>query len=414
MSQAHLLLNEEQRLRALYDCQILDSPPEEDFDSLTELAAQICETPVALISLVDRDRQWFKSKIGLGVQQTPRSQAFCAHAIDGSDMMVVSDALLDDRFKNNALVNGEPFIRFYAGVPLKIEDNNQVGTLCVIDQKPRVLSEFQIKALYSLARQVVSQIELRKKTKLLSDLNSQLIQQQEKMIFSAKMSSLGEMAAGIAHEINNPLSVIVGKVSILNKNILEKKIETPDLIKGLEVIERTTLRISKIVKSLRSFAHHEKDEIPMSIKLGQIISDTLDLAGEKIKHSGITVKISGDQNLVVKCRPIQISQCFLNLLNNSFDVLKDLKSAWIDIQILQEDEYCKIKFVDSGPKIPIEVQKKLMTPFFSTKPIGHGTGLGLSISRGLVESNGGELYFDDQAENTTFVIKLKKGTVSQE
>lgn len=150
------------RLEALYQYQILDTPPETEFDNLTQLAAQICQTPIALISLVDRDRQWFKSKIGLTVSETHRNLSFCTHAILQSDPLIIENATLDQRFVTNPLVNGEPHIRFYAGFPLVTPAGHRIGTICVIDRSPRQLSTEQIRTLWLLSHQVVNQLELRR------------------------------------------------------------------------------------------------------------------------------------------------------------------------------------------------------------------------------------------------------------
>ncbi|MGH9532152.1 MAG: response regulator [Terriglobales bacterium] len=160
---APLPSNEAARLDALRQYHVLDTPPEEAFDDLVRIAAQICGTPVALISLVDEHRQWFKARVGLEAQETPRDLAFCAHAILGSDVMVVPDASQDARFADNPLVTGETHIRFYAGAPLIAPDSHALGTLCVVDREPHPFSEEQRHALQALARQTVAQLELRKK-----------------------------------------------------------------------------------------------------------------------------------------------------------------------------------------------------------------------------------------------------------
>jgi GAF domain-containing protein len=154
--------NEAERLQALRSYKILDTKPEERFDDLTRLAALICGTPISLISLIDTDRQWFKSRFGLDVQETPRAQAFCTHAIMQPDLFVVPDASKDERFADNPLVTGDLNIRFYAGEPLAARDGHVLGTLCVIDHVPHTLTESQMEALKIVGKLVIANFELRR------------------------------------------------------------------------------------------------------------------------------------------------------------------------------------------------------------------------------------------------------------
>ena len=162
--------NEKKRLKVLWQYEVLDTVPEEVFDDLTELAARICEAPIALISLVDEKRQWFKSKVGTTVNETSRDISFCAYAITQPDLFIVPDAARDERFANSPLVTSEPKIRFYAGAPLITPDGHALGTLCVIDKVPRELRLEQKQALRILAHHVVSQLELRRRSRELGDI----------------------------------------------------------------------------------------------------------------------------------------------------------------------------------------------------------------------------------------------------
>ena len=161
--------NEAARLRTLRAYRILDTKPEERFEDLTRLAALICGTPISLISLIDTDRQWFKSKFGLDLEETSRAEAFCTHAIMQPEMFVVPDASKDERFAHNPLVTGDLHVRFYAGAPLAARDGHLLGTICVIDRQPHTLTEAQQEALKILGKLVIANIELRSDLQELRD-----------------------------------------------------------------------------------------------------------------------------------------------------------------------------------------------------------------------------------------------------
>ncbi len=191
--------NESARLSALDRYDILDSEPEQAYDDFTTLAAQICGTPIALISFVDGTRQWFKSRIGLEVAETPREHAFCAYAIVDNRTLVVGDAGQDRRFHDNPLVTGDPGIRFYAGAPLVTGDGEGLGTLCVIDRVPRTLAADQQRALEALSRRVMAQLELRRAMAVLQ---------------SAEAAKK-KFVANVSHELRTPLTSIRGALALV-------------------------------------------------------------------------------------------------------------------------------------------------------------------------------------------------------
>ncbi|WP_020598938.1 GAF domain-containing protein [Spirosoma panaciterrae] len=177
MQSAAVPTDESNRIEALKSYDILDTLPESDYDAITTLASEICQTPIALISLVDDKRQWFKSNHGLDTRETPREFSFCAHSIlNPTDVFIVPDSRQDDRFFDNPLVTGDPHVVFYAGVPLVNKDGYPLGSLCVIDNAPKQLNDSQLNALKALGKQVVNLMELRRSNKALSTVKELLEQ----------------------------------------------------------------------------------------------------------------------------------------------------------------------------------------------------------------------------------------------
>ena len=232
-------------------------------------------------------------------------------------------------------------------------------------------------------------------------------QDEQNLIYSAKMASLGEMAGGIAHEINNPLSILLGFSSKVSRLLSENPPNIGLVISDLEKIKDTTKRISNIVNGLRSFSRNSKGDPFLKTSLNTIIADTLGLCQEKFRHHGVEIKDDYISDVLFECRASQISQILLNLLNNSYDAIVGLPSKWIRIVVVKlNQERFQIKVTDSGLGIAQNVVNKIMQPFFTTKEVGKGTGLGLSISMGIALEHNGTLTIDKDSPNTTFVLEL--------
>lgn len=246
------------------------------------------------------------------------------------------------------------------------------------------------------------------KAQELAELNQQLKDSKAQAIEAGKFAALGEMASGIAHEINNPLAIIHGRASQLRDLVTDDNMNPQDILKIAERIEVTAMRAARIIRSLRSFAHDARNEPTESVPIQTIFDETLDLCKEKFKSHGIAIIESPRPAVSIDCRSFQIAQVLLNLLNNAHDAIETLDEKWIKLDVSDENKDVTISVTDSGSGIPAEVVAKMMQPFFTTKPVGKGTGLGLSISRGIIEAHHGELRIDQTCANTRFVIRLPK------
>jgi len=226
------------------------------------------------------------------------------------------------------------------------------------------------------------------------------------LMASAKMSSLGEMAGGIAHEINNPLAIIQGKSKQLIKYANAGNLDPKVAAQELEKISSTTERIAKIVQGLRAFSRNADNDAVVPVDLTELMDNVMALCLERFRANGIRLDVNLDPGLTLECRSIQIEQVLINLLNNAFDVVSSLNEKWVRLDVSATDNMIRISVTDSGKGIPDNIVDKLMQPFFTTKDIGKGTGLGLSISKGLVEQHHGRFYFDASHPNTRFIVEL--------
>ncbi len=234
-----------------------------------------------------------------------------------------------------------------------------------------------------------------------------LKEREEKILVSSRLATLGEMAAGIAHEINNPLAVIIGYLSVLRKNLVTKGMgEDVDLNRRIDSVESMVGRIAKIVKGLRSYAHEPVMDDMEEVEISTIIDDTLAFCHEKFKLNNVQLVASIEPGLTVRCRPYQISQVLLNLLNNAFDAVSNAPVKKVRIEASYNAGGIEISVIDSGPGVPPELREKIMQPFFTTKEVGKGVGLGLSISMGIIQAHNGKFFLDSQSLQTKFTVWL--------
>lgn len=393
MKVAPLPEDEKERLDALRNYQILDTLPEMDFDDFTKVASHICGTPIALISLVDESRQWFKSRFGLDAEETPRDVAFCSHAILQDDVFVVPDSFKDERFHDNPLAVGAPHVRFYAGAPLNTPSGHRIGTLCVIDSNPREFDKEKQETLKAIARQVINQMELR------------LSMKEAKKAAKIKSSFLATMS----HEIRTPLNGILGCANIL----LDRAKEEEDK-KLAQTITGCGDTLLTIINDILDFSKLESGKMEVeneAFNLTENVEQIIQLFNSQAVKKSISLNLKSDKNVPqwIYGDVTRIRQILSNLISNA---IKFTESGSVELMIGSENkdnEEHEVKFSikDSGIGMSEEAQKKLFVSFSqvnaSTAKKFGGTGLGLAISKALTELMGGSIWVDSkEGEGSTF------------
>lgn len=405
------------RLKDLYEYDVLDTEAEKSFDDLTQLASDICETPISLISLVDPDRQWFKSKQGIDVDETARDISFCSHAILENQVFEVQNALTDTRFHDNPLVTNDPNIRFYAGAPLITPRGNAIGTLCVISDKPKKLSSKQINALTVLSKEVIAQLELRlNNKKLVMALEKQKAHNKEleklKEEADTANNTKSKFLANMTHELRTPLHGILNLAEFaISEGTTEEKDNT------LKSILKSAHYLSNIVNDILDFSKIEAGKLEIEhidFNLNDVISDVIKPQLQQASTKGIKLITSVDPKIAdnLKGDPLRVSQILNNLCSNAIKFTKtgqvelkvSIKSSTLQTQLL------KFEVIDTGLGINETVQEHLFKEFHqadsSTSREYGGTGLGLSICARLSELMQGKLSFTSKiGKGSTFTYE---------
>lgn len=284
--------------------------------------------------------------------------------------------------------------------------------LWLVQLRPQILAVAEAARLSEQRREALEKtnIELERKTRELQQTNEALAEQQKLLAHSAKMSALGEMAGGIAHEINSPLAIITVRSNVLAR-LGERGGLTPEVVsREAQLLAKTAMRIGDIIKGLRAFAREGSHDAFEFASVKAMIEDALVLCQTRFKNRDVRLDV-GDvtDGLMVHCRPVQITQVILNLLSNSFDaVVEATGERWVRVTVADRGASIEIDVTDSGRGIPADIQQKIMQPFFTTKDVGKGTGLGLSISKGIAETHRGSLQLDTGSPHTRFVLHLPK------
>jgi signal transduction histidine kinase len=404
MQSADLPANESDRLTTLRALEVLDSGPEEEFDALIKVASLVCGVPVSLISLIDTERQWFKANIGLpGVTETPRDIAFCAHAILDDGLFEVPDASLDARFADNPLVLSQPDIRFYAGAPIVMADGSRIGTLCVIDRKPRELDDTKREILKNLAIAAAHALEGRRAIRALQKITENLAANEvllKEARDSAQTANIAKsrFLATMSHEIRTPMNGVLGMAQLLvMPNLAEKeRLEYAHTILNsghtLMALLNDILDLSKIEAGKFQF---EATEFEPAQLLGEVCK--LFSGSAKAKGLGLDSRWIGTSTPHFLGDSHRLRQMLSNLVGNA---IKFTHSGHVHIECRAIESgktaaLLEFSVSDSGIGIPIEKQGLLFKPFSqaddsTTREFG-GSGLGLSLVSNLAKAMGGSV-----------------------
>lgn len=391
---------ENDRLLALKSYNILDTLPEIDYDNLTKIAAQICGTPISLVSLLDEKRQWFKSKQGLSASETPKELAFCSHAINADeDVFIISDSRKDERFFDNPLVVNNPNVIFYAGVPLINEEGLPLGTLCVIDHKPRVLNTRELDSLSALAEQVMNLLKLRKKNILLEKSYEKL---------ERKNEELERFAYVAAHDLKAPLNNIASMSQLLS--ITYSEVIDEDGLTMLGYINNSSDQLKELIDGLLAYS---KSASTLKQEKTKINLNNLkdDIHGLFSFDNSFSLTLESNLNSIYTNK-IALHQILINLVGNAIKY-SDKEKTEIVISINNSKNGYSIIVADNGPGIALNKQEQIFKIF---KTIGKvdkygkkGTGIGLATVKKLIEKMGGNISIEsEEGKGSRFIFNIEK------
>ena len=381
MIEATIPDDEPERLAALHELRILDTPAEERFDRITRIARDLFNVPIALISLVDVQRQWFKSSTGLDARETPRSVSFCGHAILGTEALIVENPLADARFADNPLVTGPPGIRFYAGMPLRSIRGKALGTLCLLDHAARRFDADDVRRLRDLAAWAERELNLAVEAE----------------------AALAEMRDTfvrlVSHELRTPVTGMVGALGLIRNGIATK--DNIDLLARIAVDGADQLhRIVDAIVEIAELDAGKLDLTPREIELSPFIEALIESSAVTARQRRVGVDIAVPRRgMVVRAAPKPLGRILRALLDNALRFAPP--DTHVVVAVLVKQNGIRLSIADHGPGIPEVHMPRLFQPFVQVDAADsrsrNGCGVSLAICRRLATAMGGHLGYEAEA-----------------
>lgn len=395
--QSELNRDEEGRLKELHSYQVLDSLDEEEFDNLTRLASEIAGAPIAMVNLIDEDRQWSKSVVGIPKQlrEVPREQSVCQFTIRDDGVTEITDLAKDERTAELEHIREEDGLRYYLGIPLLTKNNYAIGTLCVLDFETRKLSELQIHQLKIIAKEVMTHLELRKKNKELERLNDYKL-------------SLMKM---LSHDMRSPLNGIIGLTSMLREQLEEEKSEHVEIV---DVIEQSSSQLNQMIDEVMNYSILESGGVelkPTEVNLEKVVENILQLyrPATRIKHITLDHYTEGLENSIW-IDGDKFEQILGNLLSNAIKYTPS--GGWVKMSLIRQENQLELRVSDSGIGMSEDAAHDLINnknAQTSSKGTSgeKSTGLGLTIIRQLIELFDGDINIQSSpGEGTTVEVEI--------
>ncbi len=391
--------SETSRIKALKNYRILDTLEEEEFNSITKIIAQICNVPISLITFIDKDRQWFKSTHGVGeLKETTLEASFCSHTIrEVKDHMVINDLSQDTRFEANPFVTGEPHVKFYAGVSLITPNGHRLGTVCVLDDKPRELTQEQFESLELMSKYTMRLLELKKQNEALKVAQNSL---------NSLNQSLEQFTYSIAHDIKSPLRIMSGFTHFLMRDKTKNKLNETEQ-EYLDFIVSSANELSNYTNNLLRFAQNTQmntvdcTEVDLT-KLCRSIANLVNLNNE--------VVFLTDDLPTIYTSEVGLKQILQNLISNSIRYRNpNVATPYVAVELETLPNHYQFKVIDNGKGISATQKEAIFELFKKNKLNRESTGIGLNVVKRIVEKMNGTMSVDsEEGKGTTVTFTIER------